>query len=86
MSLVVREDLSIAIPEAMAEELGLHAGSPVEWERAAGGGYTLRPAPTREEAVDRFCSSLKGYLKSGESAVAGLVREREEDARREEAA
>ena len=86
MSLTVRDDLSVLIPEALAEELGLHAGSQVEWSRGADGGYTLRPALSREEAVDRFCGSLKGFLEPDESAVAGLVSEREEDARREEAA
>ena len=82
MSLVVREDLSVPIPE----EMGLHPGSPVQWERTPDGAYTLRPALTRHATIDRFCGSLKGYLKPGESAVADLIREREEDAIREDAA
>lgn len=86
MSLVVREDLSVTIPEEMAERMGLHPGSPVQWESAPNGGYTLRPALSRHEAIDRLSGMLKGYLKPGESAVADLIREREEDAIREEQA
>ena len=86
MSLVVRDDLSVPLPEEVAEKLGLHRGSPVRWERTPDGGYTLRPALTREEAIDRLSGMLAHTLKPGESAVADLIREREEDAIREERA
>ena len=86
MSLTLRDDLSVPISEEMAQRLGLHPGSPVLWEATLDGGYVLRPTFTRAEAIDRFCGSLKGYLKPGESAVADLIREREEDALREEEA
>lgn len=86
MSLVVRDDLSVAIPQEVAEKMGLHPGSPVRWERTANGGYALRPALTRSEAAQRLHGMLAHTLEPGESAVADLIREREEDALREEQA
>ena len=86
MSLILRDDLSVPISEEMAQRLGLHPGSPVLWEPTLDGGYVLRPTLTRAEAIDQLSGSLKGYLKPGESAVADLIREREEDALREERA
>ena len=62
MSLVVREDLPVAIPEALAAELGLHGGSSVEWERTDDGALKLRPARSRAEAIDRLMGSLKHTL------------------------
>lgn len=86
MSLILRDDLSVPISEKMAEELGLHRGSAVRWERTPDGGYALRPALTREEAARRMHGMLAHLLKPGESAVADLIREREEDAIKEERA
>ncbi len=84
MSLVVREDLSVPISSEMADKMGLHPGSHVRWEPTADGGYALRSALSRQEAVRRLHGMLAHTLKPGESAVAELVREREEDAIREE--
>ena len=84
MTPVVREDLSVPISEEMAERMGLRPGSPVQWERTGDGGYTLRPALTRQEAATRLHGMLAHTLKPGESAVADLMREREQDAIREE--
>jgi len=80
MTLVVREDLSVPISEEMAERMGLHPGSPVQWERSPDGCYTLRPGQTRQEAARRLHGMLAHTLKPGESAVADLIRERGEEA------
>ena len=84
MSLVVRQDFSVPIPEDMAQEIGLHRGSAVRWERAADGGLTLRATSSRKEAALKLRGMLKDYLKPGDSAVADLIREREEAAILEE--
>ena len=81
MSLVVREDLSVTIPEEMAERMGLHPGSPVQWESAPNGGYTLRPALSRHEAIDRLGEVLKPYLKEQGGGVEAFLEWRREDAR-----
>jgi bifunctional DNA-binding transcriptional regulator/antitoxin component of YhaV-PrlF toxin-antitoxin module len=81
---VVRDDMSVPISEEMAEKMGLHPGSPIQWERTADGGYVLRPALTRKEAARQLHGMLAHMLKPGESAVADLIREREEDASREQ--
>jgi len=86
MTLVVREDLSVPISEEMAERLGLHPGSPIQWERTRDGGYTLRPALTRQEAARQLHGMLANTLKPGESAVADLSLEREQEAILEEQA
>jgi len=80
MALVVREDLSVLISEEMAERMGLHPGSPIQWERSPDGGYTLRPVQTRQEAARQPHGMLAHTLKPGESAVADLIRERGEEA------
>jgi|GEM_PF-6884697 len=84
MTHVVREDLSVPISEEVAEALGLHPGSPVQWERTGDGGYTLRLALTRQEAARRLHGMLAHTLKPGDSAVADLIRARQEDATLEE--
>jgi bifunctional DNA-binding transcriptional regulator/antitoxin component of YhaV-PrlF toxin-antitoxin module len=68
----------------MAERMGLHPGSPVQWERSQDDGYTLRPALTRQKAAIRLHGILAHTLKPSESAVADLIRDREEEAIREE--
>lgn len=79
MFLTVRDDLSVAIPEAMAEELGLHAGSPVEWERTDDGALKLRAAHDRLEAVRRLRGMGKALLKPGESGVESFLELRQEE-------
>ena len=79
MSLVVREDLSVAIPEALAAELGLHGGSSVEWERTEDGALKLRPARSRTEAIDRLSGMGKSWVKPGESGVERFLKERQEE-------
>jgi hypothetical protein len=84
MSIVVRDDLSVSIPEELAREVGIYKGSSVEWGRPPDGRLTLSADSKRHEIVDRFCGSLLPYLKSGESVVEDLIRERERDAILEE--
>ncbi len=86
MSLVVREEGSIPIPEGLAREFGIRKGSAVGWERTPDGRLTVRAASERQAAIDRFCGMLAHTLGPGESAVADRIREREEDAIREERA
>lgn len=84
MSLVVRRDLSVPIPEEMARDLGLHEGSPVEWERTPDGGLTLRPSRTRAEIARALLGAGQKYLKPGESGVEGFLKWREEERRLDE--
>ncbi|RYG38053.1 hypothetical protein EON81_04780 [bacterium] len=77
MSIVVREDLSVPISEEMAEQMGLHPGSSVQWERAQDGSYILRPVLPREEAVRRLRGMSKSWLKPGESGVESFLQERQ---------
>ena len=86
MSLVVLEEGSVPIPEDLAQEFGIHKGSPVQWERTPDGRLTLRTAAARHAAIDRLSGMLAYTLKPGESAVADLIREREEAAILEEQA
>lgn len=77
MSLVVLEEGSVPIPEDLAQEYGIHKGSPIEWERMPDGRLAMRATSSRRAAIDRFCGMLAHTLKPGESAVADLIRERE---------
>ena len=86
MSLVVLEEGSVPIPEDLAQEFGIHKGSPVQWERTPDGRLTLRTLSSRREAARRLRGMLSHTLKPGESAVADLIREREEAAISEERA
>lgn len=86
MAIVVRDDLSVPIPEEVASAMGLRRGSSVRWERLSDGSYVLRPLLTRQEAARRLHGMLAHTLKPGESAVAELIQEREQDAIRDESA
>ncbi|AIE84416.1 AbrB/MazE/SpoVT family DNA-binding domain-containing protein [Fimbriimonas ginsengisoli] len=81
MSLVILEEGSVPLPEDLAEEFGLHKGSPIQWERTEDGALKLRPAVSREEAVERLSGLLKPYLKQQGGGVDAFLRWREEDAR-----
>ena len=81
MPLTVRDDLSVPIPEEVASQMGIHPGSPVQWERTSDGGYTLRPDQTRREAVEGLGEVLKPYLKEQGGGVEAFLKWRREDAR-----
>ena len=79
MSLTVRDDLSVPIPEAMAEKLGLHGGSPVEWELTEDGALKLRATNERLVAIRRLRGMGKEWLKPGESGVEGFLDWRQQE-------
>lgn len=79
MSLTVRDDLSVPIPEALAEEMGLHAGSQVEWERTDDGALKLRTVSERLAAFDRLGEILKGTFEPGESGMGWFLKWRQEE-------
>lgn len=79
MSLTVRDDLSVPIPEAMAEKLGLHRGSPVEWEFTDDGALKLRATNDRLEAIRAIRGAGRKYLKPGDSGVESFLKWRQEE-------
>ena len=79
MSLLVRDDLSISIPEDLAQQAGIHAGTPVEWERTEDGALKLRATNDRLEAVRRLRGMGKALLKPGESGVEESLKWRQEE-------
>ena len=79
MALTVRDDLSVPIPEAMAEKLGLHGGSPVEWEITDDGALKLRTVNERLAAFDRFGEIVKGAFPSGEDGMEEFLEWRQEE-------
>lgn len=81
MSLVVREDLSVPLPEDLARRFGIHGGSRIEWEPTEDGRLTLRAETTRQEAINRLGEVLKPYLKEQGGGVEAFLEWRREDAR-----
>ena len=79
MSLVILEEGSVPLPEDLAQEFGLHKGSSVRWERTEDGALKLRPATSREEAIDRLMGSLKDTVKPGESGMESFLGWRQEE-------
>ncbi|AIE85296.1 AbrB/MazE/SpoVT family DNA-binding domain-containing protein [Fimbriimonas ginsengisoli] len=79
MSLVVREEGSVPIPEELAEEFGIHKGSQIEWERTADGSLTLRATMSREETIRAIRGAGRKFLKPGESGVESFLRWRQEE-------
>lgn len=79
MVTVVREEGSVPIPEELAREFGIHAGSEVEWERAEDGSLRLRLGASREEAIRSVRGAGRKYLEPGESGVEGFLRWRQEE-------
>lgn len=80
MSLVVREDNSVVLPEDLSRELGVHKGSEIEWERTDA-GILLKPrhATSRQEAVDRLSGMGKAWLEPGENGVETFLKWRQEE-------
>lgn len=81
MSLVVREDLSVPLPEDLARRFGIHGGSRIEWEPTEDGRLTLRTEESSEGAGSRLLGILKPYLKEQGGGVEAFLEWRREDAR-----
>ncbi|CAN5600414.1 hypothetical protein BH11ARM2_BH11ARM2_28960 [soil metagenome] len=79
MSIIVREEGLVPLPEDWAQEFGIHMGSEIEWERTEGGALTLRARNRRLEAIDRLRGMGKAWLKHGESGVESFLRWRQEE-------
>ena len=80
MPLVVREDNSVVLPDELAQELGVHTGNEIEWERTDA-GILLKPrhATSRQEAINRLLGSLKDTVKPGESGMEEFLKWRQEE-------
>ena len=79
MSLVVREEGSVPLPEDLAQEFGIHKGSHVEWERTEDGALKLRSANSRLAAFDRFSKALKATVRPGDGDPDWFLRWRQEE-------
>ena len=79
MVTVVREEGSVPIPEELAREFGIHAGSEVEWERTEDGALKLRTHRSRAQAARSLLGAGRKYLEPGESGVEGFLRWRQEE-------
>ena len=79
MSLTVREEGSVPLPEELAHEFGIHKGSEIEWERTDDGALKLRVPNDRLEAVRRLRGMGRDLLKPGESGVEEFLKWRQEE-------
>lgn len=77
----VNEEGRVVIPAALRRGLGITAGQELVITRQ-GGGLLLR---TFDQAVADAQAAFAPFLRPGESVVEELVRERREEARREDA-
>lgn len=84
MSLIVREDGSVPLPEDLAQEYGIHKGSRIEWERTSDGALKLRSAEMREAAVRRLRGLGRTWLKPGEEGVEGFLKWRQTERERDD--
>ena len=69
------------IPEALAQEFGIHKGVRIDWERTEDGGLRLRTVRSRAERARELLGAGKKYLQPDESGVEAFLKWREEDAR-----
>ncbi len=76
---VVTGKNQITIPASLARELGIGAGTQIEWELAEEGYLILRPLPTRSELAKQLQGMLQPLLRPGEDPVAELIQERERE-------
>lgn len=79
MSLTVREEGSVPLPEDLAQEFGIHKGSEIEWERTDDGALKLRTAKSRLAAFDLFSETLRATLKPGEDGMEWFLKWRQEE-------
>ncbi len=79
MSLVVREEGSVPIPEDLAEEFGVHKGSSVEGEQTEDDRLALHTHSSRAEAARKLLGLGEAWLKPGESGVESFLKWRQEE-------
>ena len=72
------------LPAALVGQAGLEAGARLEWTYVSPEEIRVRPLPPLAKVVALMRGRGKGLLKSGQSAVQGLVDERRRDMEAEE--
>jgi bifunctional DNA-binding transcriptional regulator/antitoxin component of YhaV-PrlF toxin-antitoxin module len=67
----------LVVPQVIRNELGLEHGSPVDWFKG-NDGWTIRPAVSLDEALDRIGNGLKAKGISQEELMTELTKARGE--------
>ena len=79
----VRNDLTTEIPEAVARQMDLRPGMSLNWDFDSEAGVLIVTAALDRRRLLREVREMgRRHQRSGESAVASLVKERETDAKK----
>ncbi|MCX7113436.1 MAG: hypothetical protein NTX45_25705 [Proteobacteria bacterium] len=76
MITIVVEDNQITIPDELARECNIKAGTQLDWSKNADGSLRIKPLTNRGELARRLAGIGRQWLKSGNDPIADLIRER----------
>ena len=69
----------VTIPAELARELGIKAGTQLDWSKDDDGTLRVKPLPSRGEMARRLAGIGQSWLKPGDELVADLIRDRVAD-------
>lgn len=74
-------ELTTTVPPELARQFNLHPGTQLDWQAGADSIviHVKSSEPSREELVRRLHELGSKHRRSGQDAVADLIREREEE-------
>jgi bifunctional DNA-binding transcriptional regulator/antitoxin component of YhaV-PrlF toxin-antitoxin module len=76
MTTIVQCNNLAAIPSEIANALGIHEGTRLEWSHAAGGIIAVKPLPSRGERAKELLGAGRRWLKPGDEPIGGLIEDR----------
>ena len=66
----------VTIPAELARELGIKAGTRLEWNKGRNGELRVRPLPGRGDLTRRLSGIGQDWLPSGADPIGDLIRDR----------
>jgi AbrB family looped-hinge helix DNA binding protein len=69
----------VTIPAKLADAVGIHAGTRIEWAVGGDGILIAQVLPSRGELARKAEGMGKAWLKEGEDPIAELIAERAKD-------
>lgn len=85
MTTIVTESNQVSIPPDIAREFDIHPGTQLEWAKAGEGVISVKPLPSRGELARELMGAGRHLVAPGADPVGDLIRERERDARLDQA-
>lgn len=85
MTTTVTESNQVSIPPDIVREFDIHPGTQLEWGKAGEGVISVKPLPSRGELARQLMGAGRHLVAPGTDPIGDLIRERERDARFDQA-